>query len=66
MCLTPAKGRENNIKNVWNPKLNIYYVAAKETQAGLLTRIMAYGAITVERTWRSKGKDVINKRRKPE
>jgi hypothetical protein len=31
-------------------KLNIYYVAAKETmQAGLLTRIMAYGgAITVE------------------
>jgi 1-acyl-sn-glycerol-3-phosphate acyltransferase len=41
---------------LWNPKLNIYYVAAKETmQAGLLTRIMAYGgAITVERTWRSK------------
>jgi 1-acyl-sn-glycerol-3-phosphate acyltransferase len=36
----------------------------KETmQAGLLTRIMAYGgAITVERTWRSKGKDVINKK----
>jgi hypothetical protein len=26
-----------------NPKMNIYYVAAKETmQAGLLTRIMAY------------------------
>jgi hypothetical protein len=46
------------------PKLNIYYVAAKETmQAGLLTRIMAYGgAITVERTWRVKGKDVINKK----
>jgi 1-acyl-sn-glycerol-3-phosphate acyltransferase len=41
---------------LWNPKLNIYYVAAKETmQAGLLTRIMAYGgAITVERTWRVK------------
>jgi hypothetical protein len=49
---------------LWNPKLNIYYVAAKETmQAGLLTRIMAYGgAITVERTWRVKGKDVINKK----
>jgi hypothetical protein len=32
-------------------------------QAGLLTRIMAYGgAITVERTWRVKGKDVINKK----
>jgi 1-acyl-sn-glycerol-3-phosphate acyltransferase len=61
------KGREDNIKNVlylWNPKLNIYYVAAKETmQAGLLPRIMAYGgAITVERTWRAKGKDVIDKK----
>ena len=60
-------GRENNIKNVmylWNPKLNIYYVAAKETmQAGLLPRILAYvGAISVERTWRSCGKDVTEKR----
>lgn len=57
------KGREDNIKNIgylWEPKLNIYYVAAKETmQAGLLPRILSYvGAITVERTWRSKGKDV--------
>jgi 1-acyl-sn-glycerol-3-phosphate acyltransferase len=60
-------GRENNIKNVmylWNPKLNIYYVAAKETmQAGLLPKILAYaGAISVERTWRAKGKDVDEKR----
>ena len=60
-------GRENNIKNVmylWNPKLNIYYVAAKETmEAGLLPRILAYvGAISVERTWRAKGKDVDEKR----
>lgn len=57
------KGRENNIKNLgylWNPKLNLYYVAAKETmQEGLLPRILAYaGAITVERTWRAKGQDV--------
>jgi 1-acyl-sn-glycerol-3-phosphate acyltransferase len=57
------KGRENNIKNVgylWQPKLNMYYVAAKETMAeGLLPKILAYaGAITVERTWRSKGEDV--------
>ena len=56
-------GREDNIKNVgylWNPKLNIYYVAASETmKEGLLPRILAYaGAITVERTWRSKGKDI--------
>jgi 1-acyl-sn-glycerol-3-phosphate acyltransferase len=57
------KGRENNIKNVgylWNPKMNMYYVAAKETmQSGLLPKILAYaGAITVERTWRAEGKDV--------
>jgi 1-acyl-sn-glycerol-3-phosphate acyltransferase len=56
-------GRNDSIKNVlylWNPKLNIYYVAAKETmQEGLLPRILAYaGAITVERTWRAKGQDV--------
>jgi 1-acyl-sn-glycerol-3-phosphate acyltransferase len=57
------KGRENNIKNVgylWQPKMNMYYVAAKETMTeGLLPKILAYaGAITVERTWRSKGEDV--------
>lgn len=56
-------GRVDNIKNIgylWHPKLNIYYVAAKETmEAGLLPRVLAYvGAITVERTWRDKGKDV--------
>ncbi|MCW4468481.1 1-acyl-sn-glycerol-3-phosphate acyltransferase [Flavobacterium sp. MFBS3-15] len=57
------KGREDNIKDVmyiWRPKLNIYYVAAKETmKEGLLPRILSYaGAITVERTWRAKGKEV--------
>lgn len=55
--------RNDSIKNVgylWNPKLNIYYVAAKETmRSGLLPKILAYaGAITVERTWREKGKDI--------
>lgn len=57
------KGREDSIKNIgyiWNPKLNIYYVAAKETmKEGWLPRILSYaGAITVERTWRAKGMDV--------
>jgi 1-acyl-sn-glycerol-3-phosphate acyltransferase len=57
------KGRDDSIKNVgylWNPKLNIYYVAAKETmQSGLLPKIFSYaGAITVERTWRAKGEEV--------
>ncbi|UNY98698.1 1-acyl-sn-glycerol-3-phosphate acyltransferase [Zhouia spongiae] len=55
--------RNDSIKNVgylWNPKLNIYYVAAKETmRSGLLPKILAYaGAITVERTWREKGKNI--------
>ena len=56
-------GRVDTIKNIgyiWQPKLNIYYVAAKETmRSGLLTRIMAYaGSVSVERTWREKGKEV--------
>ena len=56
-------GRTDSIKNIgylWNPKLNIYYVAAKETmKSGLLPKILAYiGSISIERTWRSEGKDV--------
>ena len=56
-------GRADSIKNVgylWNPKLNVYYVAAKETmKSGLLPKIMAYaGSISIERTWRAEGKDV--------
>ena len=56
-------GRIDNIKNVgylWHPKLNIYYVAAKETmKAGLLPRILAYaGSVSIERTWRENGKDI--------
>jgi len=56
-------GRDDNIKNVgylWNPKLNIYYVAAKETmKSGFLPKIFAYaGSISIERTWRSSGEDV--------
>lgn len=56
-------GRVDSIKNVtylWEPKLNIYYVAAKETmKSGLLPRILAYvGSVSIERTWRSKGEDV--------
>lgn len=57
------KGRDNTIKNIgyiWNPKLNMYYVAAAETmKASLLAKIMAYaGSVSVQRTWRSEGKDV--------
>jgi 1-acyl-sn-glycerol-3-phosphate acyltransferase len=56
-------GRVDTIKNfsyLWKPKLNIYFVAAKETmKAGLLPRILAYaGSISIERTWREKGENV--------
>ncbi len=57
------KGRVDSIKNigyVWNPKLNIYFVAAGETmKSGLLPKIFAYvGSISIDRTWRSEGKNV--------
>ncbi|KQB44004.1 Phospholipid/glycerol acyltransferase [Flavobacterium daejeonense] len=60
-------GRIDSIKNIgylWQPKMNIYYVAAKETmRSGLLPKILSYaGAIPVERTWRSEGVDVTEKR----
>ena len=56
-------GRIDSIKNVgylWKPKLNIYYVAAKETmKSGILPRILAYaGSVSIERTWRENGMDI--------
>ncbi len=56
-------GRIDSLKNVgylWHPKLNIYFVAAKETmRAGLLPRILAYaGSVSIERTWRASGKEI--------
>ena len=57
------KGRDDSIRNIgyiWNPKLNIYYVAAGETmRSGFLPKIFAYtGSVSIDRTWRSGGKDV--------
>ena len=57
------KGRIDSLKNIgyiWHPKLNIYYVAASETmKSGLLPKIFAYtGSISIDRTWRSAGKNV--------
>lgn len=56
-------GRIDTIKNIgylWNPKLNIYYIAAAETmKSGFLPKILAYaGSIGIDRTWRSKGKEI--------
>ena len=58
-------GRDDSIKNVtylWQPKLNIYYIAAKETMKdGLFPRILAYvGSVSIDRTWRYKG-EVVNR-----
>ena len=57
------KGRVDTIKNIgyiWNPKLNVYYIAAGETmRSGILPKIFAYaGSVSIERTWRSKGESV--------
>ncbi len=57
------KGRVDSLKNIgyiWHPKLNIYYVAASETmKSGILPKIFAYaGSISIDRTWRSAGKNV--------
>jgi 1-acyl-sn-glycerol-3-phosphate acyltransferase len=56
-------GRIDSIKNVgylWNPKLNMYYVAAAETmKKSTLTKVLAYaGSISIERTWRTGGEEV--------
>ena len=57
-------GRSDSIKNVsyiWKPKLNLYFIAAKETMMdGWLPKILSYaGSIPIERTWRDGGKDVV-------
>jgi 1-acyl-sn-glycerol-3-phosphate acyltransferase len=56
-------GRNDNIKNVgylWHPKLNVYFVAAKETmKSGFLPKVFAYaGSISIERTCRASGENV--------
>lgn len=56
-------GRKNTLKGIgylWNPKLNIYYIAASETmKSGMLPKILGYaGAIPIDRTWREKGKEI--------
>ena len=57
------RGRVDSIKNVgylWRPKLNIYFVAARETmRAGFLPRVLSYaGSVSIDRTWREKGKEI--------
>jgi 1-acyl-sn-glycerol-3-phosphate acyltransferase len=56
-------GRIDSIKNVgylWDPKLNLYYVAARETmKGGFLPKLLAYaGSVSIDRTWRAAGQEV--------
>jgi 1-acyl-sn-glycerol-3-phosphate acyltransferase len=57
-------GFKNNINfpiYLLNPRANNYYVAASETmnEGGFIPKLFSYaGAVTVERSWRSKGKNV--------
>ncbi|SNT24458.1 hypothetical protein SAMN05421640_2913 [Ekhidna lutea] len=50
-----------------NPKVNVYYVAARETmEKGFLAKILALaGAVTVDRTWR-KGDEMIKREVNPD
>ena len=51
-------GNENINDNsyLWRLKLNIYFIAAKETmKSGWLPKILSYaGSISIQRTWRSR------------
>ena len=58
-----TNGNKDNIDNlsyIFKPKLNTYYLAAKETmKSGILPKILSYtGAVLVERTWRKNGKKI--------
>jgi 1-acyl-sn-glycerol-3-phosphate acyltransferase len=60
-------GRKNKLGfpiHLLRPFTNLYYVAAEETMNGsLLSRALKLsGAITINRTWRSNGKDVQRER----
>ncbi|MFN3950934.1 MAG: lysophospholipid acyltransferase family protein [Thermaurantimonas sp.] len=45
---------------IFNPKLNIYFIAAKETmKSGFLPKIFEYaGSVSIKRTWREAGKEI--------
>lgn len=50
-----------------NPKINVYYIAARETmEKGFLPKVLAQaGAVTVDRTWR-KGEEMIKREVNPD
>ena len=63
-------GQLNSIKQnnyLKNPKLNLYYVAARETmEKGFLPKVLALaGAVSVDRTWRQ-GEEMIQRNVNPD
>ena len=52
-----------DVRYLFKLKLNIYFIAAKETmESGILTRILSYaGSISIQRTWRLEGKSINRK-----
>ncbi len=63
-------GQINSIKKndyLKDPKLNLYYVAARETmEKGIMPKILALaGAVSVDRTWR-KGEEMIQREVNPD
>ncbi len=57
-------GRHNSLKDISylrKPKLNIYFLAAKETmKSGIIPKILSYtGSIPVSRTWRDNEKNIL-------
>tara|TARA_B100001029_G_C15014655_1_gene426510 strand:- start:229 stop:972 length:744 start_codon:yes stop_codon:yes gene_type:complete len=64
-------GRWNSLRKrsyLKNLKLNIFFIAAKETMnAGIIPKILSYtGSVPISRTWREKGKDIKRKINKSE
>ena len=64
MLNASINGRKNTLKNstyLFNPKLNIYFIAAKETMnKGLIPKILSYtGSISIKRTWKEGQKNIV-------
>ena len=64
MLNASVNGRKNTLKNsnyLFNPKLNIYFIAAKETMnKGLIPKILSYtGSISIKRTWKEGQKNIV-------
>ena len=57
----------NDSRRLRNPKLNLYYIAARESmQKGLLLRVFKLaGAVLVDRTWRH-GSDSVDRQIRPD